>query len=368
MFAAALLSCGGKGGEHHDAEHDEHEEGVIHLTEEQCKVAELQTEDVAATEFEECIRVSGQVAVALGDDVVLTAKSSGIVSYVHEHLSEGIAVKGGETLASITATAMAGGDEVARLASDLDASRKAYERAKRLLADSIISQKEYERISNEYGKARLAAAGQGSAGSVVKSPVAGFISSIAVRPGEYVEAGAPIATVTKNCNLQLRAELPEKYFNLTGKIRSARFRMSYESEIHLLDTLGGRLVSVGRMLKGDSPFIPVTFEFTNDGCMVPGAFADIWLLTDRRSNVISVPSGAVTEEQGLHYVYLLLDADEPGVREFEKREVTVGMGNGLRTEILRGLKGGEKIVVNGVTQVKLAGASGAIPEAHSHSH
>ena len=53
---------------------------------------------------------------------------------------------------------------------------------------------------------------------------------------------------------------------------------------------------------------------------------------------------------------------------FKKQEVTIGSTDGKRTEILSGLKAGDKAVVSGAYQVKLASLSGAIPEGHSHSH
>lgn len=369
VLCALLSSCGGHSEHHHEAEEHEHEEGVIHLTIEQAESASLATEIVMPGEFEECIRVSGQVTTAQGDEFVVVAKSSGVLTFVRDHLTEGVAVRQGEMLATISASGMQGGDAVAQQTVSLAAAKAAYERAKELVKDTLISRKEYERVKQEYEVARLATSGkQSGGGSAVVAPLTGYVKSIDARAGEYVEAGAVIATVTKSCNLQLRAEVPEKYFKEIGKVRSAYFEMSYGGEIHNIDSLHGHLVSTGRTASEESAYIPVTFEFVNDGCMVPGSFADIWLLTEKRDSVISVPTEAITEEQGLYYVYLQLPQDEPGVLEFEKREVKLGMNNGMRTEVLKGIAKGDKVVTNGVTQVKLAGASGNIPEAHSHNH
>lgn len=372
LFALAfvLCSCGVKSHEHGEAkaEHEHEEEGVIHLTKEQAKAAELLTERVVPGEFEECIRVSGQVTTAQGDESAVIAKSSGVLSFVRDHLTEGVSVRQGETLARISAAGMQGGDAIAQQSSAVNAARAAYERAKVLMEDTLISRKEFERIKQEYELAKFASMSNGTSGSVVSSPLSGFISNVMVKEGEYVEAGSVVATVTKSCNLQLRAELPEKYFTHLKRIRSAYFEMSYGGGIHRLDSLHGHLVSLGQFASEASAYIPVTFEFVNDGCIVAGSFADIWLLTDKRADVVSVPTSALTEEQGVYYVYVQLPEDEPGHLEFEKKEVKIGMSNGLRTEIVRGIDKGDKVVVRGVTQVKLAGASGSIPEAHSHNH
>ena len=78
--------------------------------------------------------------------------------------------------------------------------------------------------------------------------------------------------------------------------------------------------------------------------------------------MISVPASALTEEQGINFVYLRLD--EEG---YKKQEVKIGMSDGSRVEILSGLKEGDEVVTQGAIHVKLASASAAIP-GHTHNH
>lgn len=373
VVAASFICCSGNSEKHsEDAEehHHEHEEGVIHFSEKQMKAANLKVETVKPSDFSEVIRVSGQVMAAQGDEAAVVAKSSGVVTFTRDHLSEGVAVRQGETFAHIAATGISGGDDVAMNSVNLRAAKAAYDRALTLFADTIISKKELERIRQEYEQARVTAGlkanGNGVSrnrdGSSVTSPLTGFIKVILVKQGEYVSVGQTIATVTKSCNLQLRAEVPEKYFAKMHSIRSANFEMSYGG-VYSLDALKGHLVSMGKMATEGSSYIPMTFEFENRGNIVPGAFADIWLLGNKRQNVLSVPKTSLTEEQGVYFVYIQLDDPD----EYEKREVTIGMSDGSRVEILSGLKVGEKVVTHGVYQVKLASGNVA-PEAHSHSH
>jgi multidrug efflux pump subunit AcrA (membrane-fusion protein) len=74
-----------------------------------------------------------------------------------------------------------------------------------------------------------------------------------------------------------------------------------------------------------------------------------------------VANSALTEEQGLYFVYVQIQPDA-----FLKRQVTLGATNGERTEVTSGLAVGEKVVTRGAVNVKLASASGSIPEAHHH--
>ena len=356
------------GHDHIEAEHDhEHEDGVIVFSEEQAEMAGLETEILSLGSFAEVIRVSGQVSAAQGDEAAIVARTSGIVNYTRDHLSEGSEVRNGEVIARVSAEGIAGGDVIAQSNLALATAKAAYERAQRLISDSIISQKEFEKAQLEYESARLAAnAGNGGKGGAsVASPLKGFIKQVLVKQGEYVEAGQIIATVTKSCNLQLRAEVPERHFTSLTKIRSANFKMGYDDIARSLDELGGHLVAIGKIADEGSAYIPVTFEFTNTGSVVPGSFADIWLIMQNRENVLTIPVSALSEAQGVFYAYIQHDDDDD---HFERRELRIGSSDGLRVEVLSGLAEGEKVVIKGVSQVKMAGATGVIPDAHNHSH
>ena len=95
---------------------------------------------------------------------------------------------------------------------------------------------------------------------------------------------------------------------------------------------------------------------------MPGAYAEVFLITGVRDSVISLPQAALTEEQGLYYVYV-----REGDHSYYKREVVLGATDGKRTEIVKGVRPGEHVVVKGAVSVRLAEAANAIP-GHSHNH
>lgn len=355
-------------GHGNESEHDhEHEDGIITFSVEQAKMAGLETETIGLGSFAEVIRVSGQVLAAQGDESAVVARTSGILTFTRDHLSEGSEVRNGEVLAKVSGRNIVGGDIVAQNNLLLATAEAAYRRAERLIADSIISQKEFERAKMEYESARLAAkAGSGNdSGAEVTAPIKGFIKQVVVKQGEYVEAGQIVATVTKSCNLQLRAEVPEKYFSTLTKVRSANFKMGYDYEARSLDDMGGHLVAIGKIANEGSAYIPVTFEFANTGSVVPGAFADIWLIMHNRDNVLTIPVSALSESQGVYYAFIKHSGEDDC---YERRELRIGASDGRRVEVLSGLSEGDNVVVKGVSQVKMAGAAGVIPDAHNHSH
>lgn len=191
----------------------------------------------------------------------------------------------------------------------------------------------------------------------LRPPIGGFIKNVAVSEGAFVEVGQTLATVSQNKRLVLRAEVSQRYLNDLRSVSGANFRTPYDDKVYSLSEMNGRLLSVGKSSDGSSVFIPVIFEFDNGGDVIPGSFVEIYLISSPQRDVLTVPLSAVTEDQGVHFVFVQLD-DEG----YAKREVKLGAADGRNVRVLSGLKAGETVVSKGVAQVKMASFSGAIPE------
>ncbi|MDE6688284.1 MAG: efflux RND transporter periplasmic adaptor subunit, partial [Prevotella sp.] len=312
------------------------------------------------------IPTSGQVQTQQGDERTIVATADGVVYFRNPSITEGEAVKNGEVLVTISSKALQDGDPIAKLKAAYDAAEKEFRRAEKLVGDRIISEKAFEEARMNYETAKAAYTGVAGRmtpkGINVSAPISGYIKNRLVNNGEYVAVGQPIAVVAQNKRLQLRADVAEKHFGQLRDIRTANFKMAYGDTIYSLEQMNGRLLSYGKSATDGSPYIPVTFEFDNVGDVLPGAFASVWLIAGVKNDVITVPVSALTEEQGVFFVYLQ-EADEV----FRKQEVAVGQSNGMRTEILKGLKSGDTIVAKGAYMVRLASVSKAIP-GHNHNH
>lgn len=382
IFALAILSvfsfsCAGKHSENdgHNHEQEEksdnkqhnHEEGLIAFSDEQAKAANLKLETVRPAAFHQIIKTSGQIISAQGDEVTIVAASNGVISFANNSLAEGSEIRAGETIARISAKNLVDGDPYVKSKIAFETAEKEYKRAQSLIEDKIISAKEFEQTKLRYETAKAAYSGvankSNGSGIAVTSPISGFLKSRLVSQGEFVSTGQPIAVISQNKRLQLRAEVSEKYFNDLKSIASANFKLPYSPKLYKLSDLNGRLLSFAKASAQNSFYVPVTFELDNIGDIIPGSFAEVYLLSSARNQVISVPVTALTEEQGLHYVYIEVEKGE-----FKKQEVKTGEDNGERIEILSGLKENDKVVTQGAYQVKLASTSSVLPEGHSHNH
>ena len=379
VLAVCMAACGSKGHDHdHDHEEeteqhageagDDHDHGdEIILTPEKARAAGVKVETIMPGTFHGVIHTSGKVLSASCDETTVVATISGRVSYKN-HVSEGLKVTGGMQLFSITSAGMqvADGDPVQRARIDYERAERDYTRARLLIKDKIISEKDLAVAKAEYEAARLTYTSvqktRSAGGVVVTAPRGGYVKQCLVAGGDYVEAGQPLAVITQNKHLYLRAEIPEREFKELNKIRCAKFRTSYSDRLYDITDMGGHIQSYGRSAEVNNSYIPVVFEFNNTGDVVQGSYAEIYLITQERENVLTLPLTALTEEQGVHYIYIQVDKEG-----YRKQEVTLGESDGERVEILSGLKKGDKVVTKGAIQVKLASAGNAIP-AHNHNH
>ena len=357
--------------EGHDHDHEHEEAGGGHAGEISFKKAlaeavGLQTHKVEPGTFTDVIKTSGRVMAAQGEESTVVATVPGVVTFGNLSFVDGTAVRKGQAILSLASSGLSVGDVAAKAKYAYENAKKEYERMEALIGDKIVSAKDFEQARLNYENAKVAweaVAGKQTANGVsVVSPMNGYLKNLQVKEGDYVTVGQPLATISQNSRLVLRAEVSEKYYNYLPSVQSANFRTSYDNVTYKLSELRGRLLSYGKASDANSFYVPVTFEFDNKGAIIPGSFVEIYLLTAPMQNVISVPVSALIEEQGVYSVF---------VREHEeaykKVPVTLGADNGSEVQILSGLKAGDEVVTAGAYQIKLASASNAIP-AHTHNH
>ena len=349
-------------GHDHGHEHGSNPDEII-LAPEKAKAAGVASMEIQPKAFRQVIKASGEVQSAQGNESTIVANVSGVVSF-QRSVTEGMQVGKGTALMSISASNLQDGDPAERARIAYESAKADFDRASRLVESQIVSQKEFNAIKEKYESAKLAyealSKNQTKNGVSVTSPMGGYIKNLLVKEGDYVAVGQPLATVTQNNRLFLRADVSERYYKYLNGITSANFKTPYDNQVYELEALNGKLLSYGK--SAGSFYVPVTFSFDNKGDIMPGSFVEIYLLSKPMENTIALPIEALTEEQGLYFIYIQKCAES-----YRKQEVKLGASNGKEVEILSGVNPGDKVVVKGAYHVKLASASNALP-AHSHEH
>ena len=331
-------------------------ENEIVLTPEQLTMLGVSSDTVRRGPFAAVLRTSGVVAPSSGDRAVASASADGLVTFVNPSLAVGSTVAKGQRLFTVSNRSLPDGDRAARAKADLSKAEAAYRRARELAAERVVSQKELEAAEQEYTHARLTYDAAQTSTTVV-APIAGVVTSLDVANGAFASVGTPLATIAQNRKLTLTVDVPSNRIEGIGRYRAARFRHAPGAPYFTTSARTGTNASIG----AGNAYGSVTFEVDNRAGIVPGAFVEVLLLGDERAGVLSVPASALLEQEGLYSVVVRLDEEC-----FEVRPVTIGASDGQQVEITDGLAAGEQVVVAGAYRVKMAGASSAIPEGHTH--
>ena len=357
-------------GDHDEAEHSEHEHGgheehaadVIVLEPEVAARLGVQADTVKTAPFGRAVKVSGRVMPAAEGSAIVSAPTSGILT-LRGGINLGSQVRAGQVIGTVKSDGVSGGD-VNRIAKvDLDAAKAEFERISTLYKDRLVTLGQYNTAKAAYERAQAAYSAPAANGTAV-SPISGVITALNAQSGQYVETGAPIASVATSARLTLRAEVPFKHYQAVANASDARVVVPATQTDVLLSQLDGRRVDASGSTAGaQGGYVPVTFSLRNDGSLIPGSAVEVYLLGNDKYEAISVPVAALSEQQGLYFVFVKLDEDC-----YRKVPVKIGESDGSRVEILDGLKSGDVVVAQGVTAVKLAQAGSNVPEGHTHSH
>lgn len=316
------------------------------------------------------IRTMAQILPAQGDEREIVAQSCGIVDFGKTNLVEGTAVRSGQMLLHIKGGDMVDNNLTVKYRaaeSDYQLAKAEYERKTRLVEDKIVSQSEWLQAKRDlelseevYNNLRKNFSTDRHS---IASPIAGYIKQLAVRNGEYVEAGTRIATIAQNQHLYIKANIQTRHYPALNHVVGANMQPLNSTQCYSLDDLGGRLLSYGKSVESNQPLLPVLFEVNNSAQLLPGTFVEMFIQCRKEGTALTVASDAIVEEMGSFFVFVQLTPEF-----FEKRNVTLGATDGQRTEIISGVKPGERVVTKGAVLVKLSQASGALDAHAGHVH
>ena len=343
--------------------------GVIKYTKEQAWNTDFMVEVVEPGPFGEVIYTSGQILPASGDETTIVAPFAGVVSFAGNSIVSGMAVNLGDNLFSLRGNGVDTDNisvRYATLKTDYEQAKANYDRIAPLVADKIVSERDFLEAKANYEQAKTAFDHiknrfDGDSKRIT-APMKGFLKSVLVSDGQFVESGMPLAAIAQNKRLLIRADVSQTHWDCLPRITEANFITPYDGKLFNTRELGGKLVSYSRNAGNSAYSAPVFFELNNSESLIPGSFIEVYLLAKPTAAAIAIPISALVEEQGNFFVFVQVEGES-----FEKREVKTGVNNGLEIEILSGLKPEERIVTVGSYQVKLASMSSALP-AHSHAH
>ena len=356
---------------------------AISFLKEQQWTLDFATEPVWQRELRESIRVPGEIRPRTGGEAEVTAPVTGRLTAASAVPAVGTFVSKGQTLALLMPATSTPADRatleaaVSEARSSLELARRDRGRTERLLATGAIPAKRHEeaRAAEAMAEARLSAAearlaqhestrrAEGGGGPdsafLLRAPLSGVVAEVDATTGGSVEAGEKLFRVVATDTVYVVASVPE------AEVHRLRQLTGAELEIPGRDgrLAAARLVSIGRVIDPRSRTLPVVYEIANaDRLVAVGQSLFVRLFTSTKVSASAVAETAIVDDAGRPVVFV-----QVGGESFARRAVRLGNREGGYVHVLEGVRPGERVVMRGAYQIRLAALSTQIP-AHGHVH
>ena len=310
---------------------------------------QLKLSDVSTQPVAEMLRVSGRIDFDEQRLARIGATVTGRVTEIDALLGQ--SVKKGEVLAKLNS-------------SELSSQQLAYLKARAQLElnrrNDVIGAAELQRRESEYqiSKAETRAASdqlqllgvssaaidrlgkQGEVNSV--TPVAATMNGVVVErklaQGQVVQPADSLFVVADLSRLWAVAQVPEQ------QVSQVKVGQSVSIEVPALgnEKLVGKLIFVGQTINPETRTVLVRTELDNrDGRLKPAMLASM-LIEARAVDRLVVPASAVVRENDEDHVFIAI-----GDGAFRLTKVKLGPEQAGKRVVVSGLKGEEKLVVDG---------------------
>jgi HlyD family secretion protein len=168
----------------------------------------------------------------------------------------------------------------------------------------------------------------------IRAPLSGTVQERQATAGEYLAAGAAVATVVRVDPLRMRVEIPEREAGAVRVGQTVRITVEGDSRAHQ-----GRLARVAPAFDEQTRTLAVQAELQNPGDLRPGTFARAEIAVADDARVAAVPTNSIVVFAGIEKVITVKDG-----RAVEK-EIKTGRRTAEWTEVVSGIEIGESVVV-----------------------
>ena len=281
------------------------------------------------------VEVVGSAAYNERDVAVVQARSSGFLErlYVRAPLDP---VRQGQPLAELYVP-----DWVAAQEEFLSAKRISVQAAGKSIDGLVDAARQRMRLvgMSEEQIRRVETNGVVQTRVTLTAPIGGVVTELTAREGMTVMAGAPLFRINGLASIWVNAEVPE---SLAASVRPGN---AVEARAPALPgvTFSGKVSAILPEVNPATRTLKARVELANPGNrLVPGMFATVTFAPAARQAVLLVPTEAIIQT-GKRSVVVVAQGDG----KFIPVDVEVGLDSGGQTEIRKGLRAGQIVVVSG---------------------
>jgi len=297
----------------------------------------VRSEPVERRALDSVVRAAGRIEIDERRLATITPKFEGYVERLFVNATGQFVARGAPLLEAYSPELLATQREYAIAAQALDRMKDGDEATRagiRQLADSALARLRNWDVTDE-DIARLAAGGEPRRTLTLRAPAGGVVLERKAVQGMRFMPGEMLFQVADLSAVWLIAEVPEQDLGRvrTGLMARARFDAWPGEQFE------GRVTYIYPTLKAETRTAQVRVELANPrGRLLPAMYAQVEIAAAGRELLV-VPNSAVIDN-GTRRVVLV----DQGDGRFEPRDVKLGGRGDEYTEVLEGVKAGERVV------------------------
>lgn len=299
------------------------------------KAKDIAVIELAPRTFNHYVQTQGSVEAE--DNIVLSAKSMGVVDAVY--VNEGQQVSKGQTLVQLDNAVIE--QSIQAMKSQLELASVIFERQKNLWDQKIGTEVQYlqAKANKENLEKQLASLQEQSKMSRINSPINGTVDAVMAKVGENLAPGMPAVRVINSSNLKLKANVSEAYVT---DIKVGNKVLVNVPE--LKKELSAQVSFVGKNIDPLSRTFTVEIKLPSLADLRPNMTGVVKVIFHTEPSTIVVPINVVQDINHEKVVYVAEVNGKQGVAR--KRVVTVEAVFDNLAQV-QGLKAGDKVITSG---------------------
>jgi membrane fusion protein (multidrug efflux system) len=228
-------------------------------------------------------------------------------------------------------------------------AQSVFQRGLELAKDQLISREDLDKreMDARITRQERAEAEWRLAKTEIRAPIGGRISLRTTQVGQHVRPGDEMYQITDFDPLVARLYLPER--DVLGLATGRTVELSLDAASQVV--FAGRIRQISPVVDTATGTVKVTIEAVRPPAEVrPGSFVTARIVRQRHADAVVLPKDAVVRELKEAHVFVAV-ADGDGLKA-ARREVTLGLEEDGRVEVLAGVTPGERLVVAGQGALK----------------
>ncbi|MBT8071834.1 MAG: efflux RND transporter periplasmic adaptor subunit [Gammaproteobacteria bacterium] len=291
-------------------------------------------------------RVGAVGTLTARDGIEVRNEVEGVIEIIH--VDSGQWVEEGDLLVSLNDDVEQA--DMVSLKAQEELALANFKRVESMWKKKTISETEFDnaRSNLKVAQANLVQIQARLAKKSIRAPFSGVVGIRNVSKGQYVAPGSSLFSLQDHAVLYTDFSVPESYFPLISPGLEVQFKVSANPD----RIFTGAVQAVDAKVDEATRNINVRAVLHNeDGLLLPGMYADIYLILDRVKQRLVVPSTAIVFSSFGDAVFII-EQNEQGQPVANRVQVVTGEQRGDQVEILEGLKGNEDVVQAGTSKLR----------------